>query len=141
MSLPLDLSRLGTFHQADSTCLILLARRLFFLTAFVSQSVSMPLCSTMFVEVAIVHCRIVTLVATVSSLRFTDTSMFQTRQVCCPVKLAVSVERAPLARIHLSLVLHTVKVSALPLSNSLYSAITLKQLSTIHGSYDPTENF
>ena len=67
--------------------------------------------------------------------------MFQTRQVCCPVKLAVSVERAPLARIHLSLVLHTVKVSALPLSNSLYSAITLKQLSTIHGSYGPKENF
>ena len=95
----------------------------------------------MFVEVAIIHCHVVTPIAGVPSSRFTDTAVFQTRQVRCPVKLAVSVERAPLARIHLSLVVHIVKVSALPLSNSLYSAITLKQLSTIHGSYDPKENF
>ena len=67
--------------------------------------------------------------------------MLVAQEVSCPVELAVSVERAPLARIHLSLVLHTVKVSAFPLSNSLYSAITLKQLSTIYGSYGPKENF
>ena len=64
-------------------------------------------CSTVLVEVTIIPGRILTLVARVLSSRFADPSVLHTRQVCCPVKLAVSLERASSTAICVGLLLHT----------------------------------
>jgi len=77
--------------------------------ALVSQLVSMLLCSAVFVEVAIIPCRVVTLVASVPSSRFTDASMLHTCQVCCPVKLTVSLEWALFTIVSFSLLVHAPK--------------------------------